>query len=110
MYAAPGDSIVGASNEGEFESTTMSGTSVAAAFAAGTATMFLEQILADSPQSTFPFWVKEKMYDKAEKDVLGDIGHMSINRMLQTVSVSVDDTCIVYQMIGHLIHHLLYII
>ena len=86
VYTAPGASIVGASHEGEFESGSMSGTSVATAFTAGTATMFLEQVLADSPQSTFPLWVKEKMFDKAEKDVLGDIGHMSVNRMLQTTS------------------------
>ena len=26
------------------------------------------------------------MYDKAERDVLGDLGHMSRNRMLQTTS------------------------
>ena len=84
---APGEAITGASNEGEFETTTLSGTSVAAAFVSGASTMFLEEVFTDTTsQSSYASIVKEKMYDKAERDVLGDLGHMSRNRMLQTTS------------------------
>ena len=84
---APGEAITGASNEGEFDRTTMSGTSVAASFVSGASTMFLEEVFTDTTsQSSFASIVKEKMYDKAERDVLGDLGHMSLNRMLQTTS------------------------
>ena len=65
----------------------MSGTSVAAAFVSGASTLFLEEVSTERvSQSGFAPIVKEKMYDKAEKNVLGYLGHMSPNRMLQTTS------------------------
>lgn len=82
----PGENIVGATNE-DYETVTLSGTSVAAAFVSGTATMFLGEILSsDNPQSVFGTRTKEKMLTRAERDVLGDIGVYSSNRMLQTTS------------------------
>ena len=63
----------------------MSGTSVAAAFTTGVATMFLEQIFTKNTlQSEFADITKSKMMTQAEKDVLGDIGHESPDKILQT--------------------------
>ena len=87
---APGELIQGATNTGEYDTTTMSGTSVAAAFTTGVATMFLGQILTyNTPQTRaygFADIAKEKMLNQGEKDVLGNIGHKSVDRILQTTS------------------------
>ena len=87
---APGEEIVGATNTGEYDTTTMSGTSVAAAFTTGVITMMLGQILTyNTPQTraySFADIAKEKMLNQGEKDVLGEIGHKSVDRILQTTS------------------------
>ena len=83
---APGENIVGATND-PYETVTLSGTSVAAAFVSGSATMFLEEILSyANPQSVFGTLAKEKMLTRSERDILGDIGVYSSDRMLQTTS------------------------
>lgn len=87
---APGDEIVAATNTGEYDTTTMSGSSVAAAFTTGVITMMLGQILThNTPQTRaygFADIAKEKMLNQGEKDVLGEIGHKSVDRILQTTS------------------------
>jgi len=84
---APGELIEGATNTGEYDTTTMSGTSVAAAFTTGVATMFLGQILTKNTlQSEFADFTKSKMITQGEKNVLGDIGHESVDRILQTTA------------------------
>ena len=89
---APGELIEGATNTGEYDTTVMSGTSVAAAFATGTATMFLEEIFSsdtmpsDTTQSQYPGLAKSKMFARSERNVLGDIGHKSPDKILQTTT------------------------
>ena len=84
---APGELIEGATNTGEYDTPTMSGTSVAAAFTTGVATMFLGQILTKNTlQSEFADFTKSKMITQGEKNVLGDIGHESVDRILQTTA------------------------
>ncbi|KAL7529137.1 hypothetical protein ACHAWF_002852 [Thalassiosira exigua] len=82
---APGEDIVGASNEGEYDTATKSGTSVAAAFAAGATTLFLESTNTDELLLTeVAAFVKEKILAKAENYILNEIGPHSPGRMLQT--------------------------
>ena len=98
---APGDMIMGATNTGEYDISEMNGTSVAAAFVSGTATMFLEELLDRLDVGTpmeggvgVPSWpakVKAKMLSRAEKGgtrgpILGDLGRFSPDVMLQTTS------------------------
>jgi len=84
---APGELIEGATNTGEYDTTTMSGTSVAAAFTTGTMTMFLEGILtSDTLQSQYPELAKSRMFAQCERNVLGDIGHKSPDKILQTTT------------------------
>ena len=84
---APGEAIAGASSTGEYDTTIMSGTSVAAAFVTGATSLFLEEFLT-SRRSNYrmPQMVKTKMFNRAERGILGDLGHLSVNRMLQTPS------------------------
>ena len=63
----------------------MSGTSVAAAFAAGAATLFVESTNTDELLvSEVTDFVKDKIINKAENYILGEIGHGSPSKMLQT--------------------------
>ena len=92
----PGEDIAGASNAGEYESVTKSGTSVAAAFVSGAATLFLESSNTDELLITeVTAWVKEKMVNKAEINILGELGHGSPSKMLQTTvsKCLVNDHC-----------------
>ena len=83
---APGEDIEGLGIE-DYEEITMSGTSVAAAFVTGTLSMFMEEINShDFPQTEFSIHAKENMLRRSERDVLGDLGAYSPNRMLQTSS------------------------
>ena len=71
----------------DFEEIVMSGTSVAAGFVSGTLSMFMEEIASSEfHQNTFSVRAKEKMLMRSERDVLGDLGAYSPNRMLQTSS------------------------
>jgi len=84
---APGEDILGASNLGEFESVSKSGTSVAAAFVAGIATLHLETV--NSQEHTFEDYsaiVKDKLISQGERDALGDIGYGSVNKIAQTTA------------------------
>lgn len=82
---APGEDIVGASNAGEYESVSKSGTSVAAAFVAGAASLFFETIWSEQyPAEEFSERVKEIIINKAEINILEDIGHNSVNKIIQT--------------------------
>jgi len=82
---APGENVLGAANTGEFDRASLSGTSVASAFVAGTAALFFEQINTKnySPLELSPL-VKEFLINKAEINALGNIGYGSHNKMLQT--------------------------
>mmetsp|Transcript_30196 Transcript_30196/g.64095 ORF Transcript_30196/g.64095 Transcript_30196/m.64095 type:complete len:100 (-) Transcript_30196:258-557(-) len=63
----------------------MSGTSSAAAFAAGAAALFFEGInTADYHAIELAARVKMKLLNKAEVNALGEIGHGSVNKALQT--------------------------
>ena len=82
---------MGATNTGEYDAVEMSGTSVAAAFASGTAAQFLEEYLdrldIGSSQTTWPAGVKAQMISRSEKGTLVDLGHTTINnRVLQTTA------------------------
>ena len=108
---APGEAITGATNTGEYDTTIMSGTSVAAAFTTGVATMFLGQILTHNTlQSEFADITKSKMISQGEKNVLGEIGHESVDRILQTASSACQsnahcdapDTCLYDGVCGNL--------
>jgi len=84
---APGEDILGASNTGEYESVFKSGTSVAAAFAAGAAALFFEEINTEEYEiEEFSARVKEKIMNKAEINILAKIGHGSPNKMMQTTA------------------------
>ena len=84
---APGEDIDGASNTGEYDSVTKSGTSVAASFVAGTASLFFEEVDSKiGPPSAFTARVKDKIMRKAEKNVLGNIGTASVNKVVQTTA------------------------
>lgn len=84
---APGEDIVGASNAGEYEAALMSGTSVASAFVAGAAALFLQEIhMEECTLEEFSARVKEKIMLRAEVNVLGDIGQGSPNLNVQTTS------------------------
>jgi len=84
---APGEDIFGASNQGEYESVSKSGTSVAAAFVAGVASLYFESVNTDLHASnTFPAIVKEKVINQAERNNLGDIGYGSPDLMAQTTA------------------------
>ena len=92
---APGENIHGLGNE-DYEEITLSGTSVAAAFVSGTLSTFMEEINShDFPQTEFSVRAKEKMLARSERDVLGNIGALSPNRILQTASspCTSDDHC-----------------
>lgn len=84
---APGEDILGASNLGEFESVSNSGTSVAAAFVAGIATLHLETV--NSQEHIFEDYstiVKDKLISQGERDALDDIGYGSVNKIAQTTA------------------------
>lgn len=83
---SPGESIVGASHIGEYEQTTMSGTSVAAAFVSGIASTFLEELLPEETQEDFAPRTRFKLMKKAEKEVLGELGYTSIDLIVQTTA------------------------
>ena len=84
---APGEGIYGASNVGEYESVMKSGTSVAAAFAAGASALFFEEINTEELGiEELAAYVKEKISTKAEVNILGNIGHGSVNKMMQTTA------------------------
>lgn len=84
---APGEDIVAAANDGEYESVSKSGTSVAAAFVTGVASLFFEAVNSkDQAAGDMPALVKERMMDKAELDILGDVGYGSVNRIVQTTA------------------------
>lgn len=86
MWAA-GEGIVGASNVGEYESVMKSGTSVAAAFAAGASALFFEEVNTEEfAIEEFAAQVKEKIVNKAEVNCLGELGHGSVNRNTQTTA------------------------
>jgi subtilisin family serine protease len=86
LFAA-GEDIVGASNAGEYESASMSGTSVAAAFVAGAATLFCEEVNPEEHEDNArAAYVKAKIVRKAEVNVLGVIGHGSPNKNAQTTA------------------------
>ena len=85
---APGEDIAGATNSGEYDTVLKSGTSVAAAFVSGIASLFFEEInTADFELDVFAARVKEKIVNKAEINILDDIGHGSPNRIVQTTAV-----------------------
>lgn len=85
---APGEDMYGASNQGEYESVMKSGTSVAAAFVAGASSLFFEEINTEEYTiEEFAAKVRDKVLNKAEINILREIGHGSANRMLQTTAV-----------------------
>lgn len=85
---APGEGISGASNQGEFETVMKDGTSVAAAFAAGAASLFFEEINTEEMAvEELAARVKEKVVNKAEIGILEEIGEGSPNKILQTTAV-----------------------
>ena len=65
----------------------MSGTSVAAAFVAGAATLFFEEVNPEEHNTTdLAAYTKAKILNKAEVNVLGEIGHGSPSRNAQTTA------------------------
>ena len=63
------------------------GTSVASAFVAGAATLFFETVNTEEWELfEFSPIVKEKIMNKAEVGILGNIGHGSPNLMAQTTA------------------------
>jgi len=85
---APGEDIYGASNAGEYESVMKSGTSVASAFVAGASSLFFEEINTEEYTiEEFASKVKEKVVNKAEIAILREIGHGSVNKIVQTTAV-----------------------
>ena len=87
---APGEDIYGATNTGEYDSVMKSGTSVAAAFVTGASSLFFDEINTEiyPDPGAFTARVKDKILRKAEKDVLGNIGTASINKIIQTTASS----------------------
>lgn len=84
---APGEGIYGASNVGEYEQVMKSGTSVASSFVAGSAALFFEEVNDEEyGVEEFAAGVKEKIIYKAEVNILGKLGHGSVNKMAQTTS------------------------
>lgn len=87
-FWAPGEDIAGASNKGEYESVVKSGTSVAAAFVAGAASLFYEEINTEEHEAEeLMSVIQYRMNNKAEINILREIGHASVNKVVQTTAV-----------------------
>ena len=85
---APGEDIAGATNSGEYDTVLKSGTSVAAAFVTGVASLFFEEInTAEFGTDELAARVKENVLYKAEINILDKIGHGSPNKIVQTTAV-----------------------
>jgi len=85
---APGEDIAGATNSGEYDTVLKSGTSVAAAFVSGVASLFFEELnTAEFGTDELAARVKENVLYKAEINILDKIGHGSPNRIVQTTAV-----------------------